>query len=316
MTWADDGEIYTSAGDPNWGGRNDGLDVEKFSGDPPNYRISRVHPMTDFREYGGSGPKPTGMICVRGVLYLAYQNLLGNKPPQYGTRSQHGDDAAIIASSDHGKTWSPGPKTLKVPMFPGPAFGGPAFINFGRNNANARDNYVYAVSADQWDNGSKLRLGRVPNDKIMDASAWSWVASLDRRNKPRWSGKLSEAVPVLSNDRAIGAPDMVYIAAIDRYLLFTWKLKQDFSPDAGSELYIYEAPKPWGPFSLVHHEDIWESIDVNPYCPRLPLKWLKVSENEITGWLQFSGSWRKGSSHYESHVRPFRIKLGGSKAAK
>src|ERR1035438_2210873 len=39
MTWADDGEIYASAGDPNWGGKEDGLDVEKYSGLPPHYTI-------------------------------------------------------------------------------------------------------------------------------------------------------------------------------------------------------------------------------------------------------------------------------------
>ncbi len=34
MTWAEDGEVYTSAGDPNWGESFSGLDVEKFSGGP------------------------------------------------------------------------------------------------------------------------------------------------------------------------------------------------------------------------------------------------------------------------------------------
>ena len=45
MTWADDDEIYASAGDPGWGGKNEGLDVEKFSGMPPHYTITRVNPM-------------------------------------------------------------------------------------------------------------------------------------------------------------------------------------------------------------------------------------------------------------------------------
>lgn len=71
MTWADDDEIYTSAGDPNWGAKNDGLDVEKFSCMPPHYAITRVHPMSDYTGMGGKGQKPSGMICVNGVLYLA-----------------------------------------------------------------------------------------------------------------------------------------------------------------------------------------------------------------------------------------------------
>ena len=139
MTWADDDQIYASAGDPNWGGKEDGLDVEEFSGTPPQYTITRVNPMSDYKGFGGKGEKPSGMICVNGVLYLAFQNLLGVKPPAHGTKSQHGSDAMIVSSRDHGKTWTPAMKDIKAPMFPGNLFGGPAFVNTGRNNANAPD---------------------------------------------------------------------------------------------------------------------------------------------------------------------------------
>ncbi len=48
---------------------------------------------------------------------------------------------------------------------------------------------------------------------------------------------------------------------------------------------------------------------MNPYCPRLPLKWLQVRNGEMTGWIQFSGSWRQNSPHYKSHVRQFKMLL-------
>jgi hypothetical protein len=47
--------------------------------------------------------------------------------------------------------------------------------NFGKNNANARDEYVYAVSSDQWDNGSNLPPGRVQGDSLMRREACEWV---------------------------------------------------------------------------------------------------------------------------------------------
>ena len=49
---------------------------------------------------------------------------------------------------------------------------------------------------------------------------------------------------------------------------------------------------------------------MNPYCPRLPLKWLE--EDGVTGWLQFSGSWDHSvaATTYRSHVRKFRLRLG------
>lgn len=68
MTWADDGEIYASSGDPNWGETTEGLDVEKFSGMAPDYVITKANHMNDYDGSGGDGPKPTGMICVDGVL--------------------------------------------------------------------------------------------------------------------------------------------------------------------------------------------------------------------------------------------------------
>ena len=315
LTWADDGEIYASAGDPHWGGKNDGLDVEKFSGMPPGYTIRRINPMTNYTGNGGDGTKPSGMICVKGVLYLAVQNLLGKKPPAHGEKSQHGSDAFIVASKDHGKTWTPDIKTIMQPMFPGHKFGGPAFINFGRNNENARDGYVYAVSTDQWDNGSHLRLGRALADRITEAEAWEWVAGFDTDNQPHWTRELDEAIPILSDERRISLPDMVYVAAVKRYLLLTWRLRKDFSPDDGSELTIYDAPEPWGPFTLVHHEANWESPDVTPYCPRLPLKWLQVSGDRIVGWIQFSGSWRQNSRHYCSHVRKFTARVKAAKSS-
>src|SRR3954470_11252415 len=49
LTWADDDEIYASLGDPNWGGKDDGIDIEKLSGNPPNYTITRVNPMSDYK---------------------------------------------------------------------------------------------------------------------------------------------------------------------------------------------------------------------------------------------------------------------------
>jgi len=309
MTWADDDEIYASAGDPNWGAKWDGLDVEKFSGMPPHYTIRRVNAMPEYHGSGGGGPKPTGMISVHGVLYLAVQNIEGKKPPAFGTRSQHGDDATIISSRDHGKTWTPARDAIKQPMFPWHIFGGPAFVNNGPDNHGAPDKYVYAVSTDQWDNGSNLRVGRVPANRIQDAAAWQWISELKNDEHPRWTHDLNEAIPVLTDARRISLPEMVYIAEIKRYVLLNWRLYRDFSNSDGTELMIYDAPHPWGPFTLVHQEAMWEGKDTNPYCPRLPLKWLKVNGDEIDGWIQFSGSWRKTSTEYRSHVREFRMKI-------
>ncbi len=310
MTWADDDEIYTSAGDPLWGETTSGLDVEKFSGPAPDYKITKVNPMNDYLGWGGDGPKPGGMICVDGVLYLAFQNARRTRQAPFSLISQHGSDAHIIYSTNKGGFWVPAFGNIATPMFSGHKFGGPAFINFGKNNANARDEYVYAVSTDQWDNGSNLRLGRVRADSITRREAWEWVCAFLPSGEPAWKGDLDEAIPVLSLHRWIGLPDMVYLASIRRYLLLTWRLHKDFSPDDGTDLLILDAPEPWGPFTLVHHEAYWQGKEFNPYCPRLPLKWME--SDGLTGWMQFSGSWGpKGQQalYYRSNLRRFRLLL-------
>jgi hypothetical protein len=315
MTWADDDHIYASAGDPLWGETKDGLDVEKFTGGPTDYKIEKVNPMNDYKGWGGDGVKPSGMICVNGILYLAFQNLRRLRKPAHGMASQHGSDAQIVYSCGtsavpKGQWWVPALPNIAAPMFPGYKFGGPAFINFGKNNANARDEYVYAVSGDQWDNGGNLRLGRVPADEIMQREAWKFVCAFQPNGEPAWASDLDAAIPILSLHRWLGLPEMVYLAGIKRYLLLTWRLHRDFSGDDGTDLLIFESPEPWGPFSLVHFEEYWQGKEFTPYAPRIPLKWM--APDGKSGWLQFSGSWTPAgqkAGYYRSHVRPFKLNL-------
>jgi hypothetical protein len=313
MTWADDDQIYASAGDPLWGETKDGLDVERFKGGPTDYKIEKVNHMNDYKGWGGDGVKPSGMICVDGILYLAFQNLRKFRKPAHGMASQHGSDAHIVyscttAAVPKGQWWVPAIQNIAAPMFPGHKFGGPAFVNFGRNNADARDEFVYAVSSDQWDNGSNLRLGRVSAAEITRAEAWQWVCAFKPSGEPSWLHNLDEAIPVLSLHRWLGLPEMVYLAGIKRYLLLTWRLHKDFSGSDGTDLVILDAPEPWGPFTLVHFEEYWQGREFNPYAPRVPLKWMGA--DGVSGWIQFSGSWEPAgqkAGYYRSNVRPFRL---------
>ncbi len=353
LAWGDDGEIYTSAGDPNWAfvdgkptpltwqeaiempgiyPHMGGLDIEKISGTGKCFAIKRVNSMPGLTGPGGRGPKPTGLVSVNGSLYLAVQNLLGSKPPRFGEKSQHGSDATILRSDDYGLTWSPdiqswwpefeakyysrkewkwvnSPEDRESyngwkPMFPGNLFGGPSFIQFGQDNSGALDDYVYAVSGDQWDNGNEMRLGRVPKGGIIDEKAWEF-AVLQDDGSVQWTNKLEESKPVLIIERHLGVPEMVYFPSIGRYLLLTWGLHKDFHVEAGSELTVLESEHPWGPFKLVHYEEIWDSVKVCPYCPRIPMKWF--DEKTMSGWLLHSGNWFSMDPWYRMHIKPFEL---------
>jgi len=349
MTWAADDQVYMSAGDPNfafldgrlrhvpWSEAFDkpelyphmgGVDVEKLTGYGEAFSIEQINTMPGLMGPGGLGAKPSGMLSLKGSLYLAVQNLLGNKPPAHKEKSQHGTDATILRSDDYGNSWYPDiqsglaemeaqyydrrnmkwliPPEERVgwkdwkPMFPGSLFGGPSFIQYGRDSADAVDEYVYAISGDQWDNGSELRLGRVPQDRILERESWEWA--IVEGDSVHWTGNLEVSKPILTLEGHLGLPEMVYLPGIRHYLLLTWGLHQDFQVEKGSELTILEAEQPWGPFRLVYYEEIWDSIAVCPYCPRVPLKWF--DEKTLSGWLLHSGNWHT-VHHYKPHVRSF-----------
>ncbi len=99
------------------------------------------------------------------------------------------------------------------PMFPGSKFGGPSFVQYGQDNKEAVDGYVYAVSGDQWDNGKELRVGRVLQDRIIKADSWEW-ADVQSDGSIDWIGCLDESKPVLVMDGHISLPEMVYLPEI------------------------------------------------------------------------------------------------------
>ena len=309
--------------------------VEQITGEPERFQVHRVHDMPGYTGPGGGGAKPCGMICVDGKLYYAVQNLLGWKTPPNRPNCQHGSDATIICSEDYGKTWTPelnqmfedfiaeqydGEKGTQFswktaegertgyrgwkPMFPGSSFGGPSFIQFGKNNEHAVDSYVYAVSGDQWDNGTCMRLGRVPKDSIMDAGAWEF-ASTDESNNPAWHKNLADARPVLEIDGHFSIPEMVYVNSLKKYILLTWALHTDFRSPTGSELTVLESDMPWGPFSLVYYEWMWYKRAACPYNPRLPLKWL--DQELLEGYILHSGNWETQTPYYLPQIRKFRF---------
>jgi hypothetical protein len=188
MTWADDDAIYMSSGDPNWAEIDGlprkilwpdaaanpalypligGLDLERLTGQGAEFGVEQVNSMPGFIGPGGQGAKPSGLISVDGSLYLAAQNLLGWRPSPHRPNSQHGSDAAIIRSDDHGRTWQPDLTGILTsleathfdrpsgrwrerhdswqgwrPMFPGNCFGGPSFVQCGRDNADAPDDWI------------------------------------------------------------------------------------------------------------------------------------------------------------------------------
>lgn len=257
--WSDDGNLYTANGDGaafTGGRKRFDMAVSVIRGMPPHLTGSTLatNVGTDW-----SGPsynrKPTGMLCIHGTVYLAFQNLnLSNFTDVPA--------ASIARSKDHGVTWTWDKTT---PMFGMPKSSGDPkaykfttifFLDFGKDSGNAIDRYVYAYGLDySWRGQKYLYLARVPDNKVQTRSAWEFFTGLAANGQPRWSSEILAKQPVLTdarqlcpvriagacpaNQSVIGQGGVVYDAPLKRYIFASWSC-------ATHE--FYEAPQPWGPW--------------------------------------------------------------------
>lgn len=321
-TWADDDNIYLFGGDESTIDKKIGQPI-KVEGIPPRHKCialgSRLStgnfpPRRSFLENTDYWTMPSGAICIDGRIYLFVNKNLENQMSRennfasiiiIGTHYPHYQPvskAYLLYSDNHGATFIGNAKDKDPEFFPH-KFGWPTFINFGKDYENARDNYVYATSNDgYWDNGSCCYLGRVPKFKILDRDYWEFYAGMSD-DTPIWTKDLNKAVPMFSDPSPnfprssefghIGSFEVVYNRGLKRYLMLVWSymdvngfksLKVPYMHS--SEIQIYEAPEPWGPWSLAHNEH-----NFGPYAcynPRLPTRWM--SSDGKTCWMIYSGN--------------------------
>jgi CubicO group peptidase (beta-lactamase class C family) len=264
MTWANDGDLYTAYGDghgfepliqPKLS-----LGLAKVKGAPPAITSENLRSQTAERTGGGEkGAKASGMLMVDGILYMWVRNV-GN--------------AQLVWSADHGRTWQWGFKLTE-------SFGSPAFLNFGKNYAGARDSYVYTYSQDgpsAYQAYDGVTLARVPQSRIREREAYEFFSSLDQHGRPQWTRDIAARGPVFSFPAHCQRVDAVYHPILKRYLL---AIGYDHESGWG----IYDAPEPWGPWTTAFHTNAWDIPGTHGY--RLPAKWMAADGRSM--YLVFSG---------------------------
>jgi hypothetical protein len=312
--WADDGNLYAANGDGRAftsAPRPYDMAVSVISGIPPALSGKTIATNVG-TDWSGTGynRKPTGMLCIDGAIYLAFQNL-----------SLHFDDApaaSIAKSTDHGVSWA-WDKT--APMFGTPKDPGSPlaykfttifFLDYGKNSSNAIDGYAYAYGLDNnWRLQQALYLARVPRARIQARAAWEFYAGTNGNGDPTWSGDITKKMAVLTDNRrlypatfgkdcptsqsVIGQGGVVYDAPLHRYLFASWShVTHEF----------YEAPNPWGPWSHFLSNDFGPlklAHNYGGYGTSIPSKF--ISADGKTLYLQ-SNSWRNS---YTFSLRKFYL---------
>ena len=276
-TWGDDDNMYTAYGDGNgfkpYTNIKLSMGLAKVSGMPPNVLGVNIRTSSGERVgHGSAGPKASGTIMVNAKLYMWVRNT---------------NNAQLVYSADHGKTWTWANWKMDV------SFGCPNFVNYGKNNTGAKDDYVYSYSIDDasaYKYGDQMAMARVNKNHMLDWRSYQFFAGYDKTGKATWSDDVRKRKAIYVNPGKTYRSGMTYDAPLKRYL---WCQAIPLSGDKDQQgprfrggLGIFESPNPWGPWKTVYYTRDW---DMGPgESGSLPTNW--ISKNGKTLYYLFSGN--------------------------
>jgi hypothetical protein len=298
ITWAEDGNLYGGAGD----NRDSPMNFWRIRREPDLTKGSHVndwvvdlvdnmpldpatyctHPLVDKR----MGIKPAGLIDIGGTLHFAVETQNYGTNPEFNRQTNI--EGWIITSEDYGQHWNRSATDQKN-FFSGRVTSC-HFLQYGQGSATP-DGWLYAYfpgAADDgnsyWCNGDYVLMGRVEPERVLDRTAWEFLVGFDEEGTPTWGPDADAAVPVFEYPLMTGENHVSYNPGIGRYLMGNFSfLDDDLNPRPAhqlpypeaamrSQLTLFEAPAPWGPWSLFHRDDDWGTY--GDYQPAFPVKWM------------------------------------------
>jgi CubicO group peptidase (beta-lactamase class C family) len=271
MTWGEDDALYAAYGD-GWGfeprvPEKLSLGLVRVSGPADRPIGTNVRsPTLEQKGDGAAGKKASGILMVDGILYLWARNA---------------DNSQLAWSADRGQTWTWSDWRFDV------SFGSPTFLNFGRNYAGARDEFVYVFSHDAdsaYTPADRMVLARVPKDRIRDRAAYEFFTGLDSQKRPAWSRDIAQRGGVFTYPGNCYRSGITFNAGLRRYLWSQTLPGTDARFRGGFG--VYDAPEPWGPWTTVYFTNEW---DVGPgETSSFPTKWMSADGRTLH--LVFSGA--------------------------
>lgn len=320
ITWAADDSQITSMDDGNWLGG-----PKSFSNHL--YRITGRHDAFERRDipaypkflFGARGWFGYGIVSVDGTLYSFVSKCPRNSwsGPFRGVK--------LLKSTDNGGSWfrvnAKGEERLIRPqddvrydatreeMFfleddgrrahGGTAypFASCAFVQHGRDNGEAKDDYVYVYSP-EGAASNELLLARAPKDRVTERAAWEFFGGWEGQS-PAWTKDLTERRPVYvfpaQNDagEVFGwyswLPSVVWNEGLGLYIMVNGGTYAGDGLSGSAEDYysawmhtksgslgFWYAEDPWGPWRRFYYTDEWtvDSPNNRTYQPKLSPKWI------------------------------------------
>lgn len=253
------------------------MGLVRITGGPSDFVGTNLRSPTAERTGGGAGgPKVSGLLMARGVLYMLVRNTKNSR---------------LAWSADRGRTWTWADWRFAT------SFGYATFLNYGRNYQGSRDGFVYVYSQDSdgaYKRADQMVLARAPLKTITGKSAWEYFVRRSdnvrhndnvRQNEkdPVWSSDVTQRGAVFTRPGLCYRSSVSYNAGLKRYLWCQTGAGKDTRFRGGVAL--FDAPEPWGPWTQVFVADQWDVGPGETSC--LPTKWM--SKDGRTVHLVFSG---------------------------
>ncbi|WP_339713029.1 hypothetical protein [uncultured Kriegella sp.] len=299
LTWADDDNLYGSWGDGGGfvGNSNKecrvSLGFARIEGSGKNWKGYDVWGDPKCSENAAMFKgKSWGTICVDEILYMWVVE---------GQKEHHRKSVNLARSFDHGASWEKsdwefnGEDKIAIPTF----------LNFGKNNAMAKDDFVYSYFIQMEDTTKidfafqkkeKLYLARVHKDSLWEGrTAYKWYKGLNE-GSPQWGGILDRKA-VFEDPQGVGwCLSAFYNPGLKRYIIAT-----EHTVTHKGVMGIFDAPEPWGPWTTVkywteddyfgkHRPGSKLSWGINVFFLAFNNKWLSKDGKNFT--MNFTGGGR------------------------
>ena len=102
------------------------------------------------------------------------------------------------------------------------SFGAPTFLNFGRDYAGARDDYVYFFSHDNnsaYKPADRMVLGRVRKTHVKDRDAYEFFGGITTGGDATWSKNIADRSAVFEHAGGCYRNGITFNAGLRRYFI-------------------------------------------------------------------------------------------------
>ena len=329
ITWAADDSQITSMDDGNWmniAERSMHNHLFRILGGSDGFKREDIPGYPAFLD-GNGGWFGYGVVAVNGKLYSAV-----SKTPELRWSGPF-SGVKLFMSDDNGQSWNRVGRDgglLKIAMddlllhevndqemFFGKEYGLPHkereaypfsffdFVQCGRDNSAAKDEYIYIYSP-EGAQSNHLLLARVHKDRVGVRGDWQYFTGYDGNDKPQWSLDIMKRQPayIFPEKNKDGyyfgwyswLPSVVWNEGLQLYIMVNGgTYAGNDMTDSDEEYYLHwmhtktgslgfwYSENPYGPWKQFFYTDYWVADDSAnlTYQPTLSPKWISDDGKEM-----------------------------------